>query len=264
MTMQRARRLASTAVVAALAVAGLSACQQSPDVAAYVGDATISEERVQAVYGQVRDQLTAAREQARQQQAGAGASAEALPPLTMPIKQQDVLNTLLSVDVLRKSAQAHGLQAADSPTVEQVAQARNYSPDWEYTKLYTETYRLRTALQSKVTPATLTEADLRDVHRRLVQGGAADPSTTFEQFQSTLSPENKSLLQTYVALRTELQKIVEDENVKLNPRYGNQQITLLSAQGGNGEDVPLISLAFNGDAAGVASVTHVSAVADVA
>ena len=265
MTMQRARRLASTAVVAVLAVAGLTACQQSPDVAAYVGGGTITEKRVQDIYGQVRDQLTAAREQAQQQQGEAnGASAEPLPPLAMPIKQQDVLNALLSVDVLRKSAQAHGLKPADSPTVEQVAQARNYSPEWEYTKLYAETYRLRTALQSAVTPATLTEADLRDVHQRLVKGGAADPSTTFEQFQSTLSPENKSLLQTYVAMRTELQDIVEDEKVKLNPRYGDQQITLLSAQGANGQDVPLISLAFAGNEAGDAYVTDVSAVADVA
>ena len=264
MTMQRARRLASTAVVAVLAVAGLSACQQSPDVAAYVGGGTITEERVQDIYGQVRDQLTAAREQAQQQGGADGASAEPLPPLVMPIKQQDVLNALLSVDVLREAAKARGVQPADSPTVEQVAQARNYSPEWEYTKLYTETYRLRTALQSAVTPATLTEGDLRDVHQRLVKGGAADPSTTFEAFQSTLSPENKSLLQTYVAMRTELQGIVEDEKVKLNPRYGNQQITLLSAQGANGQDVPLISLAFAGNEAGDAYVTDVSAVADVA
>jgi SurA-like protein len=264
MTMQRARRLASTAVVAVLAVAGLSACQQSPDVAAYVGGETISEKRVQDIYGQVRDQLTAAREQAQQQGEANGASAEPLPPLAMPIKQQDVLNALLTVDVLRKSAKARGVQAADSPTVEQVAQARNYSPEWEYTRLYTETYRLRTALQSAVKPATLTEADLRDVHQRLVKGGAADPSTTFEQFQSTLSPENKTLLETYVAMRTELQDIVEDEKVKLNPRYGNQQITLLSAQGANGQDVPLISLAFAGNEAGEAYVTDVSAVADVA
>ena len=263
MTMQRARRLASTAVVAALAVAGLSACQQSPDVAAYVGSATITEARVQDIYDQVRDELTAARE--KQQSEAGTASAEPLPALTMPIKQQDVLNTLLTVDVLRRSVQAHNLKAADSPTVEQVAQARNYSPQWEYTQLYTETYRLRTALQSAVTPATLTEADLRDVHQRLVKGGAADPSTTFEQFQSTLSPENKSLLQTYVAMRTELEKIVADEKVKLNPRYGNQQVTLLSAQSQDGKDVPLIVLPFAGDdQAGDAYVTDVSAVADVA
>ncbi|MEV4705775.1 SurA N-terminal domain-containing protein [Actinoplanes sp. NPDC049316] len=262
MTMQRARRLASTAVVAVLAVAGLTACQQSPDVAAYVGGGTITEDRVQGIYDQVRDQLTAAREQARQQK---GDSAEPLPPLAMPIKQQDVLNTLLTVDVLRKSAKAHNLQAADSPTVEQVAQARNYSPEWEYTRLYTETYRLRTALQGAVSPATLTDADLRDVHQRLVKGGVADPSTTFEQFKNTLSPENKSLLETYVALRGELEKIVADEHVKLNPRYGDQQVSLLSAQGSDGKDVPLIVLPLAGDdQSGDTYVTDVSAVANVA
>ncbi|MEV4638136.1 hypothetical protein AB0J80_12375 [Actinoplanes sp. NPDC049548] len=263
--MQRARRLASTAVVAVLAVTGLTACQQSPDVAAYIADGTITEERIQGIYDQVRDQLTAAREKAAQQQAGAdGASAQPLPPLTMPIKQQDVLNTLLSVDILRKSAQAHGVQAADAPTVEQVAQARNYSPQWEYTQLYAETYRLRTALQGAMKPAQLTDDDLRDVHQRLIKGGAADPSTTFDQFKQTLSEQNRALLQNYVAMRTELEKIVKDDKVKLNPRYGAQQVALLSAQSADGNDVPLVVLTLGGDDAGDPYVTDVSTVTTVA
>ncbi|BCJ52214.1 hypothetical protein Asp14428_36890 [Actinoplanes sp. NBRC 14428] len=263
--MQRARRLASTAVVAVLAVTGLSACRQSPDVAAYIAGGTITEKRIQGIYDQVRDELTAAREQAQQQAGAKGPSAEPLPPLTMPIKQQDVLNTLLSVDILRKSAQAHGVQPAASPTVEQVAQARNYSPQWEYTQLYAETYRLRTSLQSAVAPATLTDDDLRDVHQRLVKGGAADPGTSFDQFKSTLSAENKTLLQTYVAMRTELEKIVADDKVKLNPRYGAQQVTLLSAQSADGKDVPLVVLTLSGgDSSQGAYVTDVSAVTTLA
>ncbi|WP_198029026.1 SurA N-terminal domain-containing protein [Actinoplanes sp. N902-109] len=255
--MPRARRLASTAVVAILAATGLSACQQSPDVAAYVGDDTITQDRVQKIYDQVKDELTAARQQAQQQSSSASGGAAAL---TMPIKQQDVLNTLLSLDVLRRSAQAHGVQAAAEPTVDQVAQSRNFSPSWEFTKLYTETYQLRAALQSKVPPATLTEADLRDVYQRLIAGGAADPGTSFEQFSTTLSDQNKQLLQTYVALRNELQTITTDEKVKLNPRYGNQQVTLLSAQSAQGKDVPLVVFTFAGDADEEPYVTDVSTV----
>ncbi|OJF14699.1 hypothetical protein [Couchioplanes caeruleus] len=263
MTMQRARRLASTAVVAVLAVAGLTACQQSPDVAAYTAGGKITEDRIQVIYDQVRDQLTEARAQAQRQGEASGATEE-LPPPVMPIKQQDVLNTLLSVDILRKSAQAHGVSPAGSPTVEQVAQARNYSPEWEFTQLYAETYRLRTALQSAVKPAQLTEADLRDVFGRLVKGGAADPNSKFEEFQSTLSPENKSLLESYVAMRTELERVVADQKVKINPRYGAQQVTLLSAQGADGKDVPLVVLSLSGDDAEDAYVTDVSAVTTVA
>jgi hypothetical protein len=259
MTMLRARRVVSTAVVAILAAAGLSACQQSPDVAAYVGDETITQDRVQKIYDQVKDELTAAREQAQQQSPASPAAS----PLSMPIKQQDVLNTLLSLDVLRKSAQAHGVQAAAEPTVDQVAQSRNFSPSWEFTKLYTETYQLRAALQTKVPPATLTEADLRDVYKRLIAGGAADPSTKFEDFVNGLGDQNKTLLQTYVALRNELQTITTDEKVKLNPRYGDQQVTLLSAQSAEGKDVPLVVFTFAGDAGEDPYVTDVSAVTKI-
>ncbi|MFI5935587.1 hypothetical protein [Actinoplanes sp. NPDC051494] len=262
--MRRASRLASTVVVAALAVAGLSACRQSPDVAAYIGDETITESRIQGIYDQVKDELTTARAQAQAAGEANGASSEAAAPLTMPIKQQDVLNTLLSIDVLRKAAAAKGVQPAAEPTVEQVAQARNLSPAWEYTTLFTETYRLRSALQAKVTPATLTEDDLRDVHRRLIAGGGADPATSFEDFSTTLSPENKTLLETYVALRNDLQKIVADEKVKLNPRFGDQEVTLLSAQSADGKDVPLVSVTFAGDADEAPYVTDVSAVTTVA
>lgn len=261
--MQRARRLASTAVVAVLAVTGLTACQQSPDVAAYIAGGTITEARIQGIYDQVRDELTAARAKAQQQGEAKGASAEPLPPLTMPIKQRDVLNTLLSVDLLRKSARAHGVQPAASPTVDQVAQARNFSPQWEYTQLYAETYRLRTALQGAMAPAELTDADLRDVHQRLIKGGAADPSTTFDQFKGTLSEQNKALLQSYVAMRTELEKTVEKDHVKLNPRYGAQQVALLSAQSQDGNDVPLVVLTLAGNGAGDPYVTDVSAVTTV-
>ncbi|MFI5492721.1 hypothetical protein [Actinoplanes sp. NPDC051859] len=261
MTMQRARRLASTAVVAVLAVAGLTACQQSPDVAVYSAGGKITQERVQGIYDQVQDQLVAERKKAQEQAEAAGT--EALPQPVMPFKQQDVLNTLISVDILRKSAKAHGVQPAAAPTVEQVAQARNYSPAWEYTQLFAETYRLRTALQAAVPPATLTDADMRDVYTRLVQGGAADPNIKFEEFSSTLSAENKALLQSYVSLRTELGEIVKNDKLKINPRYGNQEIVLLSAQGGDGKEVPLVVLRL-GDEAGDAYVTDVSAVTTVA
>lgn len=258
--MRRARRIASTAVVAAIAVTGLSACQQSPDVAAYVGKQSISEDRVEEILDQVRDDLTEARSKAAATGEAGGASAGAVSPLVMPIKQQDVVNTLLSIDVLSKAAQAHGVQAAAEPTVDQVAQSRSYSATWEYTKLYTQTFQLRAALQSKVTPATLTDADLRDVYKRLIAGGAADPSTPYDQFASQLSADNKKLLETYVAMRNELQDIAADAKVKLNPRYGNQQVTLLSAQSADGKDVPLVVVSFAGNADEAPYVTDVSAV----
>ncbi|MFI7546386.1 hypothetical protein [Actinoplanes sp. NPDC049599] len=242
--MQRARRLASTTVVAVLAVAGLSACQAEPDVAAYLGgDQKITEEQVQRVYDQARDELTAAREQVQQQDT-TGASAAALPPVEMPFKQKDVLNALLTIDVLEQAAAAKGVQAAAEPTVEQIAQGSSYSPNWEYTKLYARTFQLRAALLPKVTPAPLTDADLRPVYDRLRAGGAGD-ATPYEQFKTQLSDQNKQALQQTIGLRNELAEIVEDDHVKLNPRYGDQQLVLLSAQAGNA-DVPLVEVSFAG------------------
>lgn len=260
MTMLRARRLASTAVVAALVAAGLAACQQSPDVAAYLGGGTIPQARVEKIYDQVRDELTTAQAAAASQ---AGSSPGAVAPATVPIKRQDVLNTLLSLDVLRRAAQAHNVKPAAEPTVDQVAQARSFSPQWEYTKLFAETYQLRAALQPVVPKATLTDADLRDVYQRLVGGGAADPATPFDQFKSTLGEENQTLLQTYVGLRDELEGIAADQKLKLNPRYGDQQVTLLSASAQSGGEVPLVVATFAGNSAEDPYVTDVSAVATV-
>jgi len=255
--MQRARRLASTAVVAVLAVAGLSACRAEPDVAAYLGDGQkITEAEVNEVYDQARDELTAAREQV-QQQAPADASGQPVPPVELPFKQKDVLNAMLTIDVLEQAAAAKGVQAAAEPTVEQIAQGSSYSPNWEYTKLYARTFQLRAALLPKVTPAPLTDADLRPVYDRLVSGGASDP-TPYEQFKTQLSDQNKQALQQSIGLRNELAEIVEADNVKLNPRYGDQQLVLLSAQAGNA-DVPLVQVSFAGaDSSQAPFVTDVS------
>jgi hypothetical protein len=257
--MQRARRLASTTVVAVLAVSGLSACRAEPDVAAYLGDGkTITEARVAEVYDEARDELAKSREQV-QQQASTPASGEPVPPVQVPFKQKDVLNTLLTLDLLEQAATAKGVQPAAEPTIEQVAQGTSYSPAWEYTKLYTKTFQLRAALMPKVAPAQLTDADLRPIYERLLSGSAGD-ATPYEQFKSQLSDANKQSLQQSIGLRNELAAIVADDDVKLNPRYGDQKLVLLSTQGAAGSaDVVLVEVALAGaDASEAPFVTDVS------
>lgn len=259
MTMLRARRLASTAVVAVLAVPLLAACgRQSPDVAAYIGGGTITEDRIESILGEVRADLTTAQEQARQNARANGASEAPATPVTMPVKRQDVLNTLLTLDVLQRSAKAHNVQAGTTPSVDQVAQARNLDPAWEYTKLYTQTYQLRSALQSTYKPAELTDADLHDVWARMSAGQATDQP--YDQFAANLGAEDRTLLATYKTMLSELGTIVGEQDLKLNPRYGNQQIVLLSAQSQSGQDIPLLTFAFTGGGDDEAYVTDVSAV----
>ena len=252
--MQRARRLASTAVVAVLAVAGLSACRADPGVAAYLGGGeTITRAEVDKIYEQARKDVDEAREQAPP--AAPGASSQATPPVEVPFKQKDVLNALLTNKVLEQSATAKGVQAAAQPTAEQIAQGSGLSPEWEYTKLYVRSLQLREALLPKATPAPLTDADLRPVYDQLLAGGASDP-TPYEDFKSQLSEQNKQALGQSIGLRNELSEIVAKANVKVNPRYGDQQLILLAAQAGNA-NVPLVQVSLAG-AAESPSVTDVS------
>jgi hypothetical protein len=60
MSMERVRRLATVALTAAVAVAGLAGCRSAPSVAAYVGQNQISEDRVSAVYEEARDNAATA------------------------------------------------------------------------------------------------------------------------------------------------------------------------------------------------------------
>ncbi|MEU4215575.1 hypothetical protein [Actinoplanes sp. NPDC026623] len=241
--MQRARRLASTAVVAALVVGGLSACQAEPEVAAYVGSlGTIATAEVARIYDQAEDKLTESRDALllkQQQQQPAGASAEPLPPVQMPFKQQDVLNTLLTLDILEQVAATHHVQPAAKPTVADITEATGFSPEWEYTGLYTRTYQLRAALSEAVPPGELTDAELRSVYDKL---HAAAPSDLppFEQFKSQLSEADQKTLEQSLGLRDEVAKVVEAEDVKPNPRYGTQELDLLSARPNN-TLVPLVT-----------------------
>jgi hypothetical protein len=95
----------------------------------------------------------------------------------------------------------------------------------------------------------------------MLAGQATDQP--FEQFSQALAAEDKQLLATYKTMSAELTKIVERDQVKLNPRYGNQQIVLLSAQSPQGSEVPLLTFDFQGNADEDTYVTDVSAKADL-
>ena len=86
MRMQRARRLASVAVIATLGVTGLSACRSAPDVAVYFGSASeISVAEVQRVFDDARTKFDAAKAgQPAPQAAPDGASAASRRRQTRP------------------------------------------------------------------------------------------------------------------------------------------------------------------------------------
>jgi len=162
--MHRARRFATVALAASLAAASLAGCRSAPSVAAYVGQNRISEDRVSAVYNDAREKSVTP---AGGQQA------------TSAIRRQDVLDTLVGLDVMRDIAQRRGLKptALDSG---QVAQAVGLKADAEYVRLYGEFRGLLNAVGNAAKPAQPTPADLRDVYNRLTAGGGNPNGATFD------------------------------------------------------------------------------------
>jgi hypothetical protein len=236
MAMQRARRLASVAVVAFLAVSGLSACRAAPGVAAYVGSAKITEDRVDRIFDDAKTRAVAP---------AAGQPATGLA-------RQDIVSTLVGLDVLRSYAKEKSLTAAALPTAD-VAKSLSLQADAAYVPIFTEFEGLLQAISAKAAPAQLTEADVRDVYQRLVAGGALKDKQPFEQFAGSLAQQDQQVLQQRIALRNELQPAAAKLDIDVNPRYSSG-ITLLSASGATGNSVPLVIVQL-GDADNTVPVT---------
>jgi hypothetical protein len=221
MPMQRARRLASVAVVASLAVSGLSACRSAPSVAAYVGSAKITEDRVDRIFADAKAKA---------------APAAAGQPVT-GLARQDIVSTLVGLDVLRAYAKEKSLTAAELPVAD-VAKSLSLQADAAYVPIFTEFEGLLQSISAKATPAQLTEADVRDIYQRFQAGGGVQ-GQTFEQFAGTLTQQDQQVLQQRISLRNELQPAAAKLDIDINPRY-TSGITLLSAGGADGKSVPLV------------------------
>jgi hypothetical protein len=228
MTMHLVRRLATVAVAATIAVAGLAGCRSAPSVAAYVGQDRISEDRVSAVYDEARNNAVTP------------AGGQQAPPA---IKRQDVVDTLIGLDVLRQIARQRGL----SPTAidpNQVAQAIGLKANAEYVRLYGEYRGLLNAVGSAAKPAQPSAADLRDVYNRLTAGGANPNGASFEQFAGGISEQDRQTLAQNIGLRNELQPQIAKLNTVVNPKYSAPELPLVSTQGADGQELPLVVLSF--------------------
>jgi hypothetical protein len=222
MRMQRARRLASVAAVAALAVTGLSACRSAPDVAAYVGSGKITEARVGQVYNDAKAKVAA------------GAQAA-------PIARQDVVDTLVGLDVMQEIAKKKGVTPTAVPA-DQVAQSLGLRADAEYVGLYSQYRGLLAAVSTGVQPAKPSTADLKDVFKRLSDAGGNPDGQTFQQFQTNISAQDQQTLQQNIGLRNALQPQVAKLNTVVNPVYTTPQLPLVSLQNAQGKEVPLVVL----------------------
>ncbi len=232
--MQRARRLASIAVVASLTVAGLTACRSEPSVAAYVGNTSrVTEKRVQEIWDNASAELAKA---AADQPQASGA------PVAMPITRAEIVRTLVSNDVLGEVAEREGVALpADVPLGDYATQIR-LPQTADYVRLYAESDTLLRQLRTKV-QASAPDAgddDLREVFDVLVSSQEVPAATTFEQFKTQLPAENLALVKTAVAVRKEVAQVTDGMNITVNPRYAPLGIPVLEFQTQNGELRPLV------------------------
>lgn len=231
MAMQRARRLASMAVVASLTVAGLSACRSEPSVAAYVGDSTrITEKRVQEIWDDARTSLS---------EAGAQG--------TVPISRGDIVRTLVSADVMTEVAKRENVTLPTNLPLGDYATQLKLPEQAEYVRLYAESDALIRLLRERAgasasSGAQPSDDDLRTVYDTLREAGEVDPSLPFEQFKTQLPADNLQLVITSAAVRDEVAAAAGDLKIKVNPRYQPLQISVLDFQTQQGQLRPLVTV----------------------
>jgi len=243
MTMQGARRLATSAVVASLAVAGLSACRSEPSVAAYLGDNRITESRVQDVWDNARDAVAGAGPDA----AGASAPASA-GPAPMPITRSDVVRTLIGADVLPEVARKHNVTLPADLQLGEYATALHLPETTEYLKLYAQNEAYVRLLREGATSAPEpSDADYQEIFQVLQSSGQVPAGTTVEQFKTQLPAANKQLVQTAAEVRKEIAEVTAPMKIRVNPRYQPLGIAVLQFQTENGNVRPLVSVPLGKD-----------------
>ena len=227
MPMRPARRLLSVAVVASLAVTGLSACRSAPSMAAYIGADKITESRVTAVYDEAFDAVQAA------------APGQ---PVTMPIGRSEVARVLVSSQIMPVVAKQHDVTLPADVPVDNYATALKIPANTEFVKLFAETDAYVNLLKQKVTSApTLTDADLREVYDGLLAIGQLTAETPFDQFKSALPQQNTQAVQASVAVRDEITQVAGTMNLTINPRYEPMSIPVLLVQDQQGTPKSLMN-----------------------
>ncbi|GAB7040508.1 MULTISPECIES: hypothetical protein [Catenuloplanes] len=171
----RPARYVAFLCAAALALTGCA--QQSPAVAAYVGDETYSQRTVDAIFEEARAAFDA--DQAALAAAAAdapGEPGEQLERPSLPITRRHVVDLLLTLDLGRRAAEARNLTAT-GPEVpaELVESVLGVPAETRYVALYREWYRLYGTLQDDVAPAEVTDERMMTVYDALVDARAIDP-----------------------------------------------------------------------------------------
>ena len=246
MPMQRARRLASVAVIATLAVTGLSACRSAPDVAVYFGSAkAFTVAYVEGIVNDARTKLTAAQDGAAAQPGASEPARAAGVPITGP----DVVSALISRGVARAIARERNVSLPADLPLDEVAQSVGLPADSQYVRIYAEGRLLFNQLMQGAKPTQAGDPELREVFDVFQATGAMQPGLTFEQFKGSVSPQAIETLGRATTVRKDVEAQLDQLRVRLNPRFESAVIPIYSEPGPDNKPLSLVSapLADTGD-----------------
>lgn len=241
--MQRARRLASAVVAAALTVGGLSACRSAPSVAAYIGDEKISVAEVQRIFDDAQ------RKQAAQPAAEGASAAPAAPSsVTMP----DVVSAIISQRVVAQVAQARNVKLPADLPLQEIGASLSLAADAEYVRLYGESRLLLNELLQAAQPGTPPDADIQRVFDVFEATGQMKPGLTYQEFKSSVSPEALQTLGKALNVKKDVQAEADKLDLRINPRFGDAEIPVYVENGPDNKPLNLVSVSLaDSDAASV-------------
>ena len=235
--MKRVRRIVTAAAAASLAAAGLTGCSVAdPQAAVYFGDSVhLTNDRVQQLLDDAQDKAERANAQAAAlatQQTGKTVAAQ---PVQLRITRNDVVRFVLQSDVLTAIAQKNGIPVPPDAQldVQGAGTSLGTTGDADIAMIAVRADALGQQVAQAIKPgAAPTEDDLQHVYAGFVKAGA--PKGQYDQFKSSLTPENLQAISQADAVRDQIQDTARALKIKVNPKYGPMRLGLLSASASAG------------------------------
>ncbi|MFB9237331.1 hypothetical protein ACFFWC_17520 [Plantactinospora siamensis] len=214
----RARPVASAVSLALVAVAALGACGRSePGVAAYVGDATYSTDRVDHIYTDAQSKFhDAVQGQIAAQAAQSGASPTVEPPRST-VTRQDVVDLLVGIDLGKRVAAEKKIPISDQVTAEQLESDIQMPASAEFAKLWGEWIDIYGTLSEKLPPAELSDQAVMAIYQALVKVGKIPGGMSVTQVRQTFG--DGGFVRTTTAVSAALADEAKRIGVTVNPRY---------------------------------------------
>lgn len=168
----RSARYVAFAATATLVLSGCA--QQSPAVAAYVGDVTYTQRAVDSIF----DEARTAFDDAQERMVAAGVPGEPgaeVQRQSLPITRRHVVDVLLALDLGRRVAAERNLPVTGERVPGELVQSVLGVPaGTRYVSLYQDWYQIYGALQEGIAPVRVTDDGMMTVYDALVDAEAID------------------------------------------------------------------------------------------